>query len=372
MGVQAQANEIIHHSDVTAQQSQQAPSLLINSTRAAERWDGKSKVLKLLEPILNSVRNIIEPLANVVYGAMPATFRGLSSDVSTTKNTELDNDLDEGEVVKKPRQILVPQPRNIAQRKMTYIKNRQRPKKYTEIKISLESLKNNKDLHDYIKTKKYKYNYPNTNFYPRVKYFVNPTNFLKPNNSRLLPYNKESYNVLNATFTPLLNNDSEWRPIVFYNHTFPKNITKKYKRNLPRNYHKRQLSRSKRSINSHSSLSNENLKVHQNKSFQGTGRFLLDFLGVLLQNDPLSNLISQSINYTQTNIDNSLNSNAPGYYTIAYNMLMINLDFMEGLFGNSESKSKKSKKKRKQNSDTKYKSNCKEAEQKLKSHSKGL
>lgn len=40
MGVQAQANEIIHHSDVTAQQSQQAPSLLINSTRAAERWDG--------------------------------------------------------------------------------------------------------------------------------------------------------------------------------------------------------------------------------------------------------------------------------------------------------------------------------------------
>nr|XP_021189899.2 uncharacterized protein LOC110375923 [Helicoverpa armigera] len=40
MGAHAQTNEIIHQSDATAQQSQQAPTLLVNSTRAAERWDG--------------------------------------------------------------------------------------------------------------------------------------------------------------------------------------------------------------------------------------------------------------------------------------------------------------------------------------------
>ncbi|KAJ8709518.1 hypothetical protein PYW08_009522 [Mythimna loreyi] len=40
MGAHGQTNEIIHHSDATAQQSQQAPTLLVNSTRAAERWDG--------------------------------------------------------------------------------------------------------------------------------------------------------------------------------------------------------------------------------------------------------------------------------------------------------------------------------------------
>ncbi|XP_022827546.1 uncharacterized protein LOC111357186 [Spodoptera litura] len=40
MGAHGQTNEIIHQSDASAQQSQQAPTMLVNSTRAAERWDG--------------------------------------------------------------------------------------------------------------------------------------------------------------------------------------------------------------------------------------------------------------------------------------------------------------------------------------------
>ncbi|KAF9413347.1 hypothetical protein HW555_008388, partial [Spodoptera exigua] len=39
MGAHGQTNEIIHQSDASAQQSQQAPTLLVNSTRAEQRWD---------------------------------------------------------------------------------------------------------------------------------------------------------------------------------------------------------------------------------------------------------------------------------------------------------------------------------------------
>ncbi|CAH0697227.1 unnamed protein product [Spodoptera exigua] len=139
MGAHGQTNEIIHQSDASAQQSQQAPTLLVNSTRAEQRWDGKSKLLKFLEPIIDGIKYVIDPIANVFFGAMPATFRGLTSDASKAKSVEpVDDDLDELEIVKKPRQILVPQPRNIAQRKMTYRKNRNRPKKYADLK-SLKS-----------------------------------------------------------------------------------------------------------------------------------------------------------------------------------------------------------------------------------------
>ncbi|CAB3257630.1 unnamed protein product [Arctia plantaginis] len=124
MGAQAQGNEIMHQSDVIAQQSQQAPTLLVNSTRAADRWDGKSKLQKFIEPLIEGVRNILDPIANVFYGAIPTTVRGLNSKVSTTKSRDSDFDLDELEIVKKPRQVLIPQPRNIAQRKMNLRKNR--------------------------------------------------------------------------------------------------------------------------------------------------------------------------------------------------------------------------------------------------------
>ncbi|CAK1594307.1 unnamed protein product [Parnassius mnemosyne] len=41
LGSQQYTHEILHQNDVTAQQSQQAPTLLLNSTRSAsERWDG--------------------------------------------------------------------------------------------------------------------------------------------------------------------------------------------------------------------------------------------------------------------------------------------------------------------------------------------
>ncbi|XP_013165455.1 PREDICTED: uncharacterized protein LOC106116241 isoform X1 [Papilio xuthus] len=41
VGSQSHSHEIIHQNEVTAQQSQQAPTLLLNSTRSAsERWDG--------------------------------------------------------------------------------------------------------------------------------------------------------------------------------------------------------------------------------------------------------------------------------------------------------------------------------------------
>ncbi|CAH2059526.1 unnamed protein product, partial [Iphiclides podalirius] len=154
LGAQSQSQEILHQNEVTAQQSQQAPTLLLNSTRSAsERWDGKSKLLKFLEPILGSVRNVLEPIANVFY-AMPATFRGLGYDVTTTSS---ETNADE----ENKKEFLVPQPRNMAQRKTNY-RMAPRPKKYTELKVNLERLRQNKDLHEYVKTKKYKFNYPLT------------------------------------------------------------------------------------------------------------------------------------------------------------------------------------------------------------------
>ncbi|KAI8423215.1 hypothetical protein MSG28_014253 [Choristoneura fumiferana] len=193
-------HELLQQNDASAQQSQQAPTLY-NSTRATERWDGKSKLQQFIEPLIDGFKSFVDPIASVFYQAMPATFRGLNSDVSTQKSIE-----EVKEEVKRPREILLPQPRNIAQRKMNYRNSlTHRPKKYNELKFDLDKLKHNKDLHDYVKTKKYKYNYPNTYYYPRVKYFVNPHSFNpKINNSRLTPYRKES-NGYNSTPNVLWN-----------------------------------------------------------------------------------------------------------------------------------------------------------------------
>lgn len=332
MGAHAQTNEIIHQSDATAQQSQQAPTLLVNSTRAAERWDGKSKLLKFLEPVLDGIRSVVDPIANVFYGAIPATFRGLNYDVSTTKHADpVDNGLDELEIIKRPRQILIPQPRNIAQRKMAVRKNRNRPKKYAELKVSLDRLKHNKDLHDYIKTKKYKYNYPNTYFYPRVKYFVNPNSYLKPNNSRLMPYKKESTEVINTTVL----NDSDWKPIVVLNNTFPETVTNKNRRRRrfrkKQKLNKKRRNRSKRSVDTSSTNHNADARSFDQLVPYSTGRGFFEFLQFFFATDPIGNIIQQSNEYTKNVLDQSLKSNEPGYYTVAYNMVMMSLDLLEGL-----------------------------------------
>lgn len=336
MGAHGQTNEIIHQSDATAQQSQQAPTLLVNSTRAAERWDGKSKLLKFLEPIVDGVKSFIDPIANVFYGAMPATFRGLNSDVPKANTVEpVDNDLDELEIVKKPRQILVPQPRNIAQRKMTFKRNRNRPKKYAELNVSLDRLKQNKDLYEYIKTKKYKYNYPNTYFYPRVKYFVNPNTFYKPNNSRLMPYKKEASEVISTTVL----SESEWKPIVVLNNTntFSENVTRSpNRRRFRRKHTKERRVRSKRSIYFSPHYLNASASSYNENESQSTGRGFFDFLQLFFATDPLGNLIQQSNEYAKSVLKQSMKSKEPGYYTAAYNMVMMTLDVFEGLLNINE------------------------------------
>lgn len=336
MGAHGQTNEIIHQSDASAQQSQQAPTMLVNSTRAAERWDGKSKLLKFLEPIIDGIKYIVDPIANAFYGAMPATFRGLSSDASKAKSVEpVDDDLDELEIVKKPRQILVPQPRNIAQRKMTYRKNRHRPKKYADLKVTLDRLKQNKDLHDYVKTKKYKFNYPNTYFYPRVKYFVNPNTFYKPNNSRLMPYRNMPFKEVTTTevnTTPASN--SNWKPIVVFNKT--EDVTEK---TIRRRFHRKQTKkrhvRSKRSLEGDMSNSNATSSSFY-ENIYSTGRSFFDFLKFVFATDPIGSMIKQSDEYTKSVLDQSLKSEEPGFYTAAYRVMMMTLDLFDGLLGVNE------------------------------------
>lgn len=333
MGAHGQTNEIIHQSDATAQQSQQAPTLLVNSTRAAERWDGKSKLLKFLEPIIDGVKYIIDPIANVFYGAIPATFRGLNSnsDVPKASNVKtVDDDLDELEIVKKPRQILVPQPRNIAQRKMNHRKNRNKPKKYADLKVSLDRLKQNKDLYDYIKTKKYKYNYPNTYFYPRVKYFVNPHNFYKPNNSRLMPYKKEPSEIVTATVLK----ETDWKPIVVLNNTstFSENVTKSlHRRRFRRKHTKKRRVRSKRSLDFNANYRNASARSYHERESSSTGRGFFDFLQLFFATDPIGHIIQQSNEYAKSVLKQSLKSKEPSYYTAAYNMVVMTLDVFEGL-----------------------------------------
>lgn len=320
--------DILPHNDASAQQSQQAPTVqLLNSTRASERWDGKSKLEKLLEPIVNGIRSYLDPIANVFY-SMPATFRGLNSDVTTMKTIEEE---------KKPREILVPQPRFIAQRKMNYRKAyRPRPKKYTELNLDLEKLKKNKDLYDYLKTKKYKFNYQNTYYYPRVKYFVNPNNFfVKPKNTRLVPYRKE---LIPDVSTPKPNvtlvHVGYWKPVILLpvlkNQSNVHNSSKADHMfmNVDNTRHKR----AKRSLddNSVNDLSEiEDLKVYD---INISGRSVIAFMQALSKQDPVRGMWKDANIYTKKMIKYSLKSiGPPAYYSITYDIIMMTLDIIDGL-----------------------------------------
>lgn len=348
------AQELLQQADASAQQSQQAPTLqLVNSTRASERWDGKSKLLKFLEPILERIRSLVDPIANVFY-SMPATFRGMNSDVPTTTVYEPEV----AESAPQPKVILVPQPRLIAQRKMTYRKPfKHRPKKYTELKISLERLKHNKDLYDYLKTKKYKYNYPNTFYYPKVKFFVNPNSFIvRPNNSRLRPYRREPFVPIisnntssnNYTTTSTLSTESsEWKPIiVLAEHPILSiNFTKKVPSKKVYNKTKfvlKNRTRSKRSItldNSEHAYRNSNIAVNVNeRSLKGdSSRGLFDFIDEFLNSELMTTVVKQAQDYAKSVIKDTLKSkDPPKYYSFVYEVLMWTLEMIDGYVGVEE------------------------------------
>ncbi|CAK1541111.1 unnamed protein product [Leptosia nina] len=310
---QTHTHEILQTNEPSAQQSQQAPSVLVNSTRAAERWDGKSALLKFLEPVVNKIRSFVDPIASVFFDAMPANFRGLKSDVSTAKSVE--NEVLE-EKTKKPREILLPQPRHIAQRKMSYYKKipRQRPKKYTELNLDLDRLKHNKDFRDYIKTKKYKFNYPYTYYYPRIKYYVNPAMFaVRPNNSRLLPYRRTelrtnmTIEISNVTMIP---EPSDWKPIIVYKADDSKAQGNKTESEVKKVL-KKKRKRPKRSLDFNNS----------SNDFQLDGRSKK-------QKSPFENTISFARDYLNKMIKSALKpkGDTPIYYTLTYHLLMSCLD----------------------------------------------
>lgn len=320
--------DILPHNDASAQQSQQAPQVqLLNSTRASERWDGKSKLEKLLEPIVNGIRSYLDPIANVFY-AMPATFRGLNSDVTTMKTIEEE---------KKTREILVPQPRFIAQRKMNYRKAyRPRPKKYTELNLDLDKLKKNKDLYDYLKTKKYKFNYQNTYYYPRVKYFVNPNSFfVKPKNTRLVPYIKE---IIHNASTPKPNvtsvNLGYWKPVILLpiltNQSGLHNSSKTDHMyvNVDNMRHKR-AKRSLGDVHEDGLSETEDIK-HSDLSI--SGRSVITFMQALTNQVPVKAMWKDANIYTKNMLKHSLKSvGPPAFYSITYDIIMITLDIMDGL-----------------------------------------
>ncbi|XP_063834690.1 uncharacterized protein LOC135083875 isoform X2 [Ostrinia nubilalis] len=309
------AHELLQTADATAQQSQQAPTLqLVNSTRASERWD--------------------------------ATFRGMNSDVPTTAVYEPEV----ADSAPQPKVILVPQPRLIAQRKMTYRKTfKHRPKKYTELKISLERLKHNKDLYDYLKTKKYKYNYPNTFYYPKVKFFVNPNTFMaRPNNSRLRPYRRETFvptnNATNNISNATLSASGEWKPIIVLaehpilsiNFTKKAQPKKAYNKTKPVFGPKNRM-RSKRSIDDDSTVvtyRNSTVFENVNQNSFGVGRRsrgFLDFFENLLSSDFMDKVVKQAQDYAKYVIKDSLKSKEPPkYYSFAYEILMWTLELIDG------------------------------------------
>ncbi|XP_052744980.1 uncharacterized protein LOC112053142 isoform X1 [Bicyclus anynana] len=350
LGSHSQQHELIQQSDASAQQSQQAPTqLLVNSTRAAERWDGKSKLFKIFEPVVDKIRSFVDPIANVFYDAMP-TFRGLNSDVSTAKSVEPD------EEKKRPREILIPQPRNIAQRKMSYRKTpRHRPKKYVELNLNLDRLKNNKDYLEYIKTKKYQYNYPHTFYYPRVKYFVNPNIFSAgSNNNRLLSYRKpilrrnifvNNNNTSETTTAGVLSLEpTDWKPIVVYNVTNSNTHRNKVRKHRKKTQNMRKLRRKKimkkhkrveRSLDSYesnnvNSISEYNYDRNLSNIAVTSGRGLSGFFQYI--SNPFTNVLKNVDGYAEKVVQDSLKSKEPPiFYTIAYNIVMFYLDAIDGL-----------------------------------------
>ncbi|XP_045780313.1 uncharacterized protein LOC123877546 isoform X2 [Maniola jurtina] len=369
LGSHSQQHELIQQSDASAQQSQQAPTqLLVNATRAAERWDGKSKLFKLFEPVVDTIRSFVDPIANVFYDAIP-TFRGLSSDASTAKSVdpEVDQQVEEK---KRPREILIPQPRFIAQRKMSYRKApRHRPKKYVELNLNLDRLKHNKDYLEYIKTKKYQYNYPHTFYYPRIKYFVNPNTFPPgPNNNRFLPYRKpilrrnilvNSNNVTETTTSNILPLEpTDWKPIIVYNVTdsnLDQSKIRKHRKKAKNvgKFRRRRVmkkrKRVKRSLDSYefTNINSFPRKTSDNKinnKLVTSGRGLFDFSEYFTNPfELLLKTIEKNVaDYAGKLVPVPLLKSAlkskepPKYYTIAYNILMFYLDAMDGLMAVNE------------------------------------
>lgn len=332
--------------DASAQQSQQAPSVLVNSTRAAERWDGKSKLLRYLEPVVDKIRSFVDPIASVFYDAMPATFRGLNSDVSTAKSVEPEVE----EKVKRPREILVPQPRHIAQRKMTQRKSpRQKTKKYVEFKIDLDKLKHSKDFLDYIKTKKYKFNYPHTYYYPRIRYYINPNTFTQlPNNNRLIPNRKPV--LRNILINNIRNNisattpsdiiplePSDWKPIVVFNVNSTTNQNTNKTEKIRRKKVIKKRKRIKRSLDTHTSIKSSDFLLG-NTIDSNDKRYFVTNSATTKRGfweyftDPFTAFMKEADGYTKKVIHNSLKSKKPPkYYTITYNLLMLCLDAIDGL-----------------------------------------
>lgn len=334
-------HEMLQQSDATAQQSQPAPTVqLANATRATERWDGKSMLLKFLEPLIDGVRTFVNPIANVFMDAMPATFRGLTSYVTATKSKNFDEDLTPAasteEKAIQPKQILIPQPRYIAQRKSAEIRKRDqnKPKKYTEMKINLENMKNNKDYIDYVKNKKYKYNYPYTHYYPRVKYFVNPNTFLEKSQA--------SHKLINVTS----NNHSRYkRPITLFSNDIISNnktIKNKYILNNT-DFHESNdwipiispefstHTRSKRNVRTTEIYSQKPIQaINYGNKQQNQGRGFFDFL---FNEDPWGEIIDKASKYTKSiiksNIKPQLNSGPPKYYLITYDIVMFSLQVLD-------------------------------------------
>lgn len=328
MGAQSNLQEMLNQNEVTAQQSQQAPLLLNSTQSASERWDGKSKLLKFLEPVLGSMRSVLEPIANVFY-AMPATFRGLSSDVTTaTSETSADEEA--------KKEFLVPQPRYIAQRKTNY-RIPPRTKKYTELKVNLERLRQNKDLHDYIKTKKYKFNYPLTFYYPRVKYVINPNMFAtKPNNSRLTQYRKESMkrNETKVESNEILNVSSDWKPIIIPTMNITLKVENTGEKKSKKRFKRKNL-RARRSVHVKdldiNSKSKNFLNLNSEDDRGSVKRGFFSFIEFFL--DPVSFIFKHAAEYTNSLVDDSLNNKAPPiYYTLAQRVVMYNLDALAGMF----------------------------------------
>lgn len=336
------AHEMLQQSDATAQQSQQAPTVqLVNGTRASERWDGKSSLLRFLEPIISGVKSLVDPIASMFFSAMPATFRGMTSDVTKAKSQQSNEPIESAstiveEKVKKPKEILMPQPRNIAQRKTTTTRKRglrNRPtKKYADLKLDLDKLKRNKDFQDYVKTKKYKYNYPYTSYYPRVKHHTNPGNLYgKLNSSRLSLYKKDhsfmnSFKFSNSTskLEALYSfNNSDWKPIVTTDTIAPINVTFNVSNSIKRN--KRQV------VESHTKpYRNSSIQTHLKINSQARG--VMSFFDYLLNSEPVQVFIEEAGSYAKNVIKKSVlkeQHSPPKYYLLTYDMVMFSLAVLD-------------------------------------------
>lgn len=185
----------------------------------------------------------------------------------------------------------------------------------------MNRLKYNKDLEDYAKTKKYKYNYPHTNYYPKVKFIVNPNYYASKHNTRLVPYKRDRF-IANETYVA---NETDWKPVLYSPTVVLQNISQ-----IRRSYFYFRPSivkrnRAKRSI--HDKLNFEN-KLVADVPGSSTGLlklfFGLDLLGSI-PNKNTKSILKHSVKFTE-----------PPYYTMVYEILMMTLQAMEGLFEAAE------------------------------------